>query len=266
MWSVAKALTPSYTNEEGTRWDGEEEFYNLTHLDPAGDLARYRFAHRDFIAHAFRYVHAAMVLGKMKPAQCAVLDVGCGTKWPVLTALHSNKVKPGYFMGVDARDCLKNMPAINDCIVQFRQLDVSKELPAMEPPGYYDLIISFECIEHMPKARGQLLLDNLAKVMHPNTLLLFSTPCYDAAVGMADNHIHEWTYTEMKEELETRFRIQNHFGTFASIKDYVPTMNEAQLAHYNKLREYYNVDLISCMFAPLYPERSRNCLWHLRLK
>ena len=33
---------------------------------------------------------------------------------------------------------------------------------------------------------------------------------------------------------------------------------------FNKLNKYYDSNIISIIFAPLYPEKSRNVMWHLK--
>lgn len=280
----------STKNKEGVRFIEASETYNLTHLSPFKEFSRGRLVHRDFNAHVFRWCHAAMILHKFPNREySAVLDVGCGPDWSLLTTLHSNGAAPGYFVGVDGRDCSSTRPELKNTRVEFQQHDVTKTLPGPpEQPIQFDLnlgkdkegndqykritfngwdmIVCFEVLEHMPKGSGLLLLDQLAKVMSQNTLLLFSTPVFDPKVGMADNHIYEWGYDELKGELESRFTLENHYGTFASMRDYTPLMNEAELKLMNKLKEYYNSALVANFMAPLYPHKSRNVLWHLRKK
>lgn len=271
---MSKSLFKSQTNPEGVRVDAEEEKFNLTHLSPGKELARYRFVHRDFIAHAFRWSHTAeVVLKRGLVGKGSVMDVGCGPEWSQLTALHSSACSPSYFLGLDARDCSSTKPNLK-YPVEFKQHDVTNPMPVGHlveggaPTDWkpWDIIVCYEVIEHMPKPMGIKLLDNIKSAMSENTLLLFSTPCFDERVGMAENHIYEWKYNELREELESRFTLENHFGTFASLRDYTPVMSEAELKMLARLKEYYNSALISCLMAPLYPEKARNCLWHLKLK
>jgi hypothetical protein len=62
------------------------------------------------------------------------------------------------------------------------------------------------------------------------------------------------------------FEVVNSYGTFASIRDYQYYLDkEPQLAQlFIKLREYYDTNFLSCIFAPLFPAQSRNALWELR--
>lgn len=284
----------SHKNTDGTRIVEDSETYNLTHLSPFKEFARGRLIHRDFNAHVFRWSHAAMVLFKNpQREQAAVLDIGCGPDWPLLTTLHSNGSAPAFFMGVDARDVSATAPKLTKTYVKCEQHDITKSLPV--PPtsgmfcakegkrdvngtpvdgpegestyvklcGGWDMIVCFEVLEHMPKESGLKLLDNIAAQMGPNTTLLFSTPVFDEKVGMADNHIYEWGYEELKVELEKRFTLKDHFGTFASLRDYTPLMSEAELKLLARLKDYYNSAMVSCLMAPLYPSKARNVLWQL---
>jgi hypothetical protein len=60
------------------------------------------------------------------------------------------------------------------------------------------------------------------------------------------------------------FEIVNVFGTFASIRDYEPYMAPEHREAFQDLRDYYDVNFLSCIFAPFYPQYSRNCLWELK--
>lgn len=267
------AKIKSHRNPEGTRIVEEGEHYNLTHLSPFKEFARGRLIHRDFNAHVFRWCHAAMVLHKFKNREtAAVMDVGCGPDWPLLTTLHSNGCAPGYFLGVDARDVSKTAPKMTSTNVQAVVADITKGLPSgfnadpTQNPLPWDMIVSFEVLEHMSKESGLKMLDQIKAACSDNTLVLFSTPVFDERVGMAENHIYEWGYKELKDELESRFTLENHYGTFASLRDYVPLMTAEELKVLAKLKEYHNSAIVSCLMAPLYPEKSRNVLWHLRKK
>ena len=99
----------------------------------------------------------------------------------------------------------------------------------------------------------------------------YDTGCYDEKVGAAKNHIidgkvGEFTFDELKTLIEKYFVIEKTYGTFASQRDYKPLMNEWQTKMYNALNDYYDVNLLSNLMAPLFPEHSRNCLWRCKLK
>ena len=57
--------------------------------------------------------------------------------------------------------------------------------------------------------------------------------------------------------------VQEVYGTFASQCDIEGVLDTSEHSTYSKLKEYYDSNLLSCLFAPLHPEYSRNCLWVL---
>ena len=259
-----KPIVKSIKNDAGERITEGDEF-NLTHLSPAKEVARLRFVHRDFVSTCFRYVFAANYIFKhYRKDTCNVLDVGIAPDWNQLMAIHSNGVHPAKYVGVDARDCSRTILKV-PFNASFQQMNIVDGLPSNDPNGW-QVVICMEVIEHLSKDNGIKLLANLHSVMDENSILLFSTPCYDEEAGQATNHIHEWKYLQLKEELEKTFEIVDHFGVFASQKDYKPFMSETELAIFNRLKEYYNSAMISCIFAPLYPDKARNCLWILKKK
>ena len=70
------------------------------------------------------------------------------------------------------------------------------------------------------------------------------------------------TYEAVGSLLEARgYHIVEHYGTFASMKDYKPHMDEATKVMFDSLREYYDTNYLATIFAPLYPEHSRNVIW-----
>lgn len=168
------------------------------------------------------------------------------------------------YVGIDARDCSKTMPKVNfpSRFIQTNVVDVLPRNGVVE--GGWDLIVCYEVLEHMTKEAGQAFLQNIYDIMDDESTLLLSTPCYNGT--MAENHIFEWSYEELKTELENDFIIDEHFGTFASIKDYASLMTPEEIKLINRLKKYYNSALVSCIMAPLYPEKSRNVLWRLRKK
>ena len=131
------------------------------------------------------------------------------------------------------------------------------------PKNDYTIIACLEVIEHIEKEQGILLLDNIEKIMNINTRLYISTPCYDGK-NKAANHIYEYTHEELKQLLLERFEIIENFGTFMSQKDFY---NNAIIQHvevFEQLKKYYDSNLLSIIFSPLYSKYSRNNIWLLQ--
>jgi 2-polyprenyl-3-methyl-5-hydroxy-6-metoxy-1,4-benzoquinol methylase len=242
--------------------------YNLTHLNL--DMAEERgIVHRDYIAHCLRWSH---VLKYVKVGM-KVLDVGCGPEMPLASVLYVNRYKPSLYVGIDLR------PARPHTDVNFEWFHSSRDVTQWRTFEHlrdefavssWDLITCLEVLEHMPHDNGRQLLSNLAMSMTDKTTLVLSTPCFNGSA--AGNHTAidgtpmEWTYHELKAELERRFDIYAHYGTFASQSDLRPAMSPAEVEVFSALREYYDSNLLSVMLAPLHPSRSRNVVWDLRKK
>lgn len=237
--------------------------YNKTQLYPQTTFERHVF-HRDQFAHYLRW---SIVLRKAKIGM-KILDLGCGDG-NLAEVLYRNRYKAKQYLGIDirhgavskAKQRFENVPWI-----EFKQNDVCK--PRFY--GKFDIIACFEVAEHLGKSNIKKLIETIKINADKNTKILLSTPCYDESVGAAANHmiqgeVGEFTYDEMKDTLCSEFNVINNYGTFASVKDYKKRMSQCELSVYSRLYEYFDSNLLSVIFAPLYPQYSRNCLWELEL-
>lgn len=242
--------------------------YNRTQLNP-GEAFERKIYHRDQFAHYLRWSH---ILKIAKIGQ-TILDFGCGSG-EMLEVFYRNKFRPKLYVGLDIR---KNTIEQNKEkfgkleFAEFYDADLCEPIDLEEK---FDIITSFEVFEHIGKWNGQKYLDNIKRHMDSHSRLYLSTPCFNgqaAANHMIPNDkgeltVGEYTYEELKELLEKNFKIEKTYGTFASMKDYKPFMNEWQQQMFAGLSEYYDTNLISVMMAPFFPEHSRNTLWVLSLK
>lgn len=243
--------------------------YNKTQLTVDKAFERHVF-HRDFFAHYLRWSHLLNLLPAR--SELSLLDVGCGTG-ALLDVLYHNRYRLGFYLGLDVRkqtieinkEKFKNITTPND----FQVYDmVNGEL--VLPNKRWDYITSFEVFEHIGKPNGEKFLTNIKMLMNEHTIFLMSTPCYDKSVGAADNHVidgevGEWGYNELKELLSKHFKIDAHYGTFASQRDYRQHLSPAAKEVYEQLHGYYDSNFLATVFAPMYPQYSRNCLWKLKL-
>jgi hypothetical protein len=240
------------------------------------------FLHRDYIAHCLRWSHVVKFMQeKHRFKEAMILDIGCGKEAPLLKTLYTSRLLPAFYWGVDYGkiEILDNILALTKYCPEriwlsetTNFMDVNfttivNDLKARHI-DYFNTIVMFEVLEHVEKEAGIQLLEHIQEFMCKDTVFFMSTPCYDGA-NKAANHVYEWGYRELKEQLLSMdFKIRNHWGTFASLKDYVnePEFDGLSLRKaFDLLRSYYDVNLLSVIFAPMIPQFSRNCLWELSL-
>lgn len=247
--------------------------YNTTDLDPQTTFERHVF-HRDQFAHYLRWTH---ILKEAKIGE-TIVDFGCG-KGNLLEVLYRNKFKCQKYIGIDirkqtieqAKEKYKNVEwtefICDDLIINNFDYSIYKA----------DKVCSFEVLEHVGKQNADKFMENFLSCGNENATYYISTPNYDEKVGAAGNHtydsgdgrgidVQEFTNNELKELFNKHAVIKKSFGTFASIKDYKPIMNDWQIKMFETLKEYYDSNLLSNLMAPMFPEHSRNTLWILTRK
>lgn len=247
--------------------------YNTTDLDPVTTFERHVF-HRDQFAHYLRWTH---ILKEAKIGE-TIVDFGCG-KGNLLEVFYRNKFKCKKFIGIDIRK-----QTIEAAKEKFKAVDwaefISDDL--IVPEVDYNLfqadkVCTFEVAEHVGKQNIDTFLKNFKSCGNINATYYLSTPNFDEKVGAAGNHtydsgdgrgvsVQEFAHLELQDQIEKHFTIVKKYGTFASIRDYKPLMNEWQTQMFNALQEYYDSNLLSNLMAPLFPEQSRNTLWILKQK
>lgn len=247
--------------------------YNTTDLSPDKAFERHVF-HRDQFAHYLRWTH---ILKEAKIGE-SIVDFGCG-QGNLLEVLYRNKFKQASYVGLDIRE-----KTIDAAASKFADVSWAKFIVADLVKNYIDFsqfngdkVCAFEVLEHVGKQNAHKFLENFKACGKTTATYYLSTPNYDPAVGAAGNHtydsgdgrgvdVQEFDHWELEGILSEHFDIVKKFGTFASIKDYKPLMNDWQLKMFEALKEYYDSNLISNIMAPMFPDASRNTLWVLKRK
>lgn len=228
------------------------------------------FIHRDYIAHCLRWTHVAKWMGKPDNRKdCKLLDIGCGKDVPLAKMLMTSRMASDglQYIGIDYNKL--EMPKAFENTKFKPTLIGNVAFPDVELPiDKFDVITCFEVLEHVEPLHAFKMLEGMAARLVPDGVAFISTPVYDPKVGAADNHVNEMSYEIMKALLANAgFEIDDHFGTFASIKDYKEMVDKDDLdVVFNRLRAYYDSNYLATIFAPLYPHRSRNVLWRVKLQ
>ncbi len=241
--------------------------YNKTQLNPDTTFERHVY-HRDQFAHYLRWTHVLRYLKPNSPK--TILDVGCGSG-NLCELLYRNRQTMHTYTGVDIRP-----KTIQQAKEKYEKLPWAKFVAGDVCGSFnlsqgFDLVTCFEVLEHVGKENAEKVLRTCIKHMESSSILLLSTPCYDPSVGAANNHmidgeVGEFTYAEMSDLIQQFFTIEQHWGTFASIKDYKHLFLNWHKQMYQELAEYYDTNLLSVIMAPFFPDAARNVLWKLRLK
>jgi len=223
--------------------------------------------HRDYLAHCLRYSHVVKYLhggGKYKTVN--VLDIGCGGETPLAKTMYHNRLShtSGSYTGVDYGTITKPMklgPTAKFNMTLHEKTDYVKFKVAKQP----DVIVCFEVLEHVEPMHAFKMLKKMGDDLADGGKIFISTPVFDPRTGAAANHVNEMSFKGLKLLIKLAgLDAYEVFGTFASMREYKPEMSAAQKEVFDELSDYYDSNVISCLMAPMFPEKSRNCLWVLQ--
>lgn len=258
-----------------------------THLsiDNAEDRG---FIHRDYIAHCFRWSHVVKyLLQKHRYKTATILDIGCGKEVPLAKLLYSNKMTGCTYIGVDVNklDPEFNFGKMEDDIHLFGQTDAALNIEEAWNPasGMTDIriqgkpdfnwfkkpsvITCFEVLEHVEPEHTVRILKKIREVLSEDGLAFISTPCFNGSA--AGNHVNEITYEALGTLIESLgFGIYGVYGTFASQRDIESVIQNGiggtLWKAYERLKDYYDSNVLATFLAPMFPQYSRNALWVLK--
>jgi len=166
--------------------------------------AQTRLSEERFVPETMRGLIRAEHEGRYRWAAGAVngkevLDAGCGVGYgaEMLAAAGASRV-----VGVDiAPKAIEDALRRADSIGEFLVADL-EQLPFA--PRSFDAVVCFEVIEHL--RRGELVLDELRRVLRPEGVLIVSSPNRDVYLPGNPHHVHEYTPSELHAALTKRFR------------------------------------------------------------
>lgn len=246
--------------------------YNTTHLDPETTFERHVY-HRDQFAHFLRWTH---VLRLMK-RDLNVLDVCCGPG-SLLEVIWRNRFAAKEYCGIDIRSELlaKNKEKFKRVTFPHRFIPIDIVHGTLPKPkdGEWDVITFFEGIEHISKQHTHTIMENIDAVMGPNTRLLISTPCFNGKAAenhIIDGEVCEYGYVELKLALKLHFDMHplgfEHYGTFVSKADIIDLVRLKGWGDlYDSMEKYYDSNMMSVIWAPMFPAQARNVIWNVGKK
>lgn len=225
--------------------------------------------HRDYIAHCLRWSHVTMYLRQKNRWRTAnILDIGPGKELPLAKTLYVNRTPPNSYTAVDVSK-LEMPEMFKKASWQPTKLYSQTDICDINPMDFEvapDIITCFEVLEHVEPGHSLKMLQKIYDLMNceKESVAFISTPNWDPKVGAAANHVNEMKHGALGAAIESvGFNIEARYGTFASQRDIKPFMSEEELDVMNRLKSYYDSNYIATIFAPLFPEVSRNCIWML---
>jgi SAM-dependent methyltransferase len=250
-----------------------------THLSI--DLAEERgILHRDYLAHCHRWSHVVKHLYKKHSyKESVILDIGCGKEIPLAKLLYSNKLIPKQYIGVDVNKLDPNFGGFNfgkmaDVIRLYEKYDAAhieldEEYLVFQPNNFVhqpNVITCFEVLEHVEPSHTVAILQKIKECLSDDGTAFISTPCFNG--NAASNHVNEITFDALGRLIsDLGFGLEAVYGTFASQSEIEPELSAigGELWNsYEQLKAYYDSNVLSTIFAPLFPEKSRNALWVLK--
>lgn len=242
--------------------------YDKTHLSV--DMAEERYIqHRDYLAHCMRWSHVCKFLMQQHRYKTArILEAGCGREMPLPRLIYSNRMSGAEYVGVDINrlecpEMLKTAVHGGKMKIWLMGNTDAGTIKVEELPWKPNVIVSLEVWEHMSPKHALRMIRNLRALGSNDCTLFLSTPCFNGSA--AANHIAETTFDAMTAIIQDAgWEIERIWGTFASQKDYYHVLSKEQQQLFDKLSEYYDSNVVSIMWAPLFPGHSRNCMWRCR--
>lgn len=127
-----------------------------------------------------------------------VLDAGCGAGYGAELLMRAGAAG---VVAVDLADAVIEVARNEASAGVVYEVGDLRSLPHAD--GSFDLVVCFEVIEHVEEQ--ELVLDQLARVLRPDGLLLISSPNRRHYVPGNPHHHHEYVPSELREALERRF-------------------------------------------------------------
>ena len=126
--------------------------YNKTQLHPEIAFKKHIF-HRDMFAHYLRWTHVL----KLAKIGMKILDVGCGSG-NLYEVFYRNRYAPDNFTGVDIRKNIIEQNRLKFPKAIWYDIDIVND---QLPQGQWDIIASFEVLEHINKNNGDKFIQNI---------------------------------------------------------------------------------------------------------
>ena len=285
MSSIRRKLTVNENDSKNTRMD----------LASAGILGNWR---PDELAHMSRFDKIASLCideAKRLGRPLNTFEVGCGECWALRCLYKAYVIKKtdiiSSYVGYDidpacemenpywsnAGGELKDSAWFKIFNGEIRIQDLTVDPIFKLDDESIDFFWSTEVIEHMGREFVPAWLDDVARVMRPGALGYVSTPNHDGSNDkLPEDHVYEWGFEELKEELERNFEIEAVNGTFIQLPRLKKFMKNLENHHreyggwtykqFSQLEDRFGKQFLRMAAATFYPSVANNCAWRIRKK
>ena len=279
MSSIRKKLTVNENDSKNTRMN----------IASAGVLANWR---PDELAHMSRFDKIATLCieeARYLDRPIDSFEVGCGECWTLRNLYKAYVIKKSdvirsyYGYDIDpacelenpfwsnAGGLLKDSTWFKNFNGEIRIQDLTVNPVFDLEDESIDFFWSTEVIEHMGREFVPAWLDDVARVMRKGALGYVSTPNHAGSNDkLPEDHVYEWGFQELKEELERNFVIESVVGTFIQIPKLRKALREDPNGwtpeQYKMMEQRYGRQFLRMTSAVFYPEVANNCAWVLRKK
>jgi len=133
-----------------------------------------------------------------------VMEVGCGAGFGCnFFSRHVGRVTG---LDIDPESVARCAAAYQRDNLEFLVGDIVHPKPP--PKGNYDVVVSFEMIEHVSAEDGRLMVANCARHLKDGGLFILSTPRSrpDRSVSRQHHHVYEYDYDTFVTTLSPHFR------------------------------------------------------------
>ena len=203
------------------------------------------------------------------------MEMGCGKMIPLfrtLTCDHSavKYYKPSLYVAADL-NTIKYRPKITGCkTVILPKTNIVDDTDKV-PDEVFDMVVSFEVLEHMDKPDGERFLDAMVNFARRKCdredkpgMIVLSTPVNGGKI--AKNHIYEWHRAELRRAFESRgCNVLGEYGTFSNLRDLERAMDDTEIEVWNRMVDYHSPHVLSCIFSAMHPEAARNIAWKVEV-
>lgn len=272
-WVPALEAEPHFTQTVGSEVDPKERSadgrFDKSHLAPE---KVWRIG-RDFIAHCIRYAYPMKVIRENFGAGARIVELGCGkdlATFRTITMDHGavRYYKPVRYVGVDLNPIMYKPVVTGIDTLLLERTNIVDEFDKI-PDEVFDLVVSWEVIEHMGKDDGNRFLDAAVKLARRKAerenkpgMILLSTPVNNGNV--AKNHIYEWHLGELRRAWNNRgCHVLAEYGTFADLSQLLPVLTREERVCWNQLAAFHSPHTLSAMFSANHPEAARNVVWNV---